>query len=102
MRLLEELEGYPAPDSADPEMEDPAGIATSLRLRTNHGELAFLTTVATFSNPTEATVDELSIESFFPADDRTAALIGKCHAHRETPRHPDRSPRSRRVDGSRA
>jgi transcriptional regulator with XRE-family HTH domain len=72
--LLEELEGYPGPaptpsDGAAPE------IAVPLRLRTERGELAFITTVSTFGTAVEITASELSIESFFPADDATADAV---------------------------
>ena len=46
-----------------------------LRLRAPDGELAFLTTVTTFGTAVDVTVAELSIESFFPADERTAAFL---------------------------
>ena len=36
-------------------------------------ELNFFSTVATFGTAVDVTVAELSIESFFPADDVTAA-----------------------------
>jgi transcriptional regulator with XRE-family HTH domain len=71
--LREELLGYPAPErgpaSADPE------IAVPLRLRSHAGELSFISTVATFGTAVEVTASELSIESFFPADERTAQVL---------------------------
>jgi transcriptional regulator with XRE-family HTH domain len=71
--LLEELEGYPAPERppARPEPE----IAVPLRLRSGDGDLAFISTVATFGTAVEVTASELSIESFFPADEATAAAV---------------------------
>ena len=36
---------------------------------------AFFTTVATFGTPLDVTVAELAIESFFPADPHTAAVL---------------------------
>jgi hypothetical protein len=67
--LLEELTAYPAPEHAPGE---PA-IAVPLRLRSGAGELSFISTVATFGTAVEVTASELSIESFFPADEATAA-----------------------------
>ena len=66
--LHDELAAYPAP--ADP------GAATSdvvvpLRLTIPGGELSFFSTVTTFGTPVDITVEELSIESFFPADRAT-------------------------------
>jgi hypothetical protein len=39
--------------------------------------------VASFGTPTDITVDELAIESFFPADQATAELL-RCLAGRES------------------
>jgi transcriptional regulator with XRE-family HTH domain len=71
--LEAELRGYPAPDHR----HDAGGpeIAVPLRLRTEHGELAFLSTVTTFGTAVDITVAELAIESFFPADAATAAAL---------------------------
>jgi transcriptional regulator with XRE-family HTH domain len=71
--LLEELESYPAPERPAPR-PDPE-IAVPLRLHTDAGELAFISTVATFGTAVEVTASELSIESFFPADAATAATL---------------------------
>jgi hypothetical protein len=51
-----------------------------LRLETASGELAFISTVATFGTAVEVTASELSIESFFPADRATAAALGAAGA----------------------
>jgi hypothetical protein len=66
--LLEELLGYPAPAENG---HSSSEIAVPLRLMTDAGELAFISTVATFGTAVEVTASELSIESFFPADERT-------------------------------
>jgi hypothetical protein len=50
-------------------------IAVPLRLHTDAGELSFISTVATFGTAVEVTASELSIESFFPADERTADAV---------------------------
>jgi transcriptional regulator with XRE-family HTH domain len=69
--LYEELEAYPAPaEAGDP---GAAGdVVVPLRLRIPGGELRFVSTVTTFGTPVDITVEELSIESFFPADRETA------------------------------
>jgi transcriptional regulator with XRE-family HTH domain len=70
--LLDEVSAYPGPRreaAAEPE------IAVPLRLRTELGELAFISTVATFGTAVEVTASELSIESFFPADEPTADAL---------------------------
>lgn len=74
--LQAELEAYPCPP---PEAGSAGGrpdIAVPLRLRLLDGaELALISTVTTFGTPVDITVEELSIESFFPADPATAALL---------------------------
>ena len=71
--LHEELSGYPAPEHEPP--SEHQEIAVPLRLRTEAGELAFISTVSTFGTAVEVTASELSIESFFPADRRTAETV---------------------------
>ena len=46
-----------------------------LRLRTDAGELSLFSSVATFGTAVDVTVSELVIESFFPADARTAEVL---------------------------
>ena len=80
--LLEELRGYPAPEGADDPVEssrDPygAGVAVPLRLRTEHGVLAFLSTTMVFGTPVDVTLSELAVEAFFPADAATAAALAR-------------------------
>ena len=70
--LLDEVSAYPGPQregASEPE------IAVPLRLRTELGELSFISTVATFGTAVEVTASELSIESFFPADAATAEAL---------------------------
>jgi hypothetical protein len=38
-------------------------------------ELTFFSTIATFGTALDVTVAELQIESFFPADEQTAAVL---------------------------
>jgi transcriptional regulator with XRE-family HTH domain len=75
--LLDELLGYPGPEAPARGGGAPAGteLAVPLRLRTDAGELAFISTVSTFGTAVEVTASELSIESFFPADQRTADAV---------------------------
>lgn len=71
-----ELRGYPS-DGPEPDVElpGPGDIVVPLRLRYDGGELAFISTIATFGTPLDVTLAELSIESFYPADERTAAVL---------------------------
>jgi transcriptional regulator with XRE-family HTH domain len=74
--LYEELCAYPC-DQPEPEVGTPGPGDFVVPLRIRHGGeiLAFFGTVATFGTPLDITVAELVIESFFPADDRTAAVL---------------------------
>jgi transcriptional regulator with XRE-family HTH domain len=76
--LYQELDAYPVPAADDSDRHAAPGDAAAvpLRLRTpDGGELRFLSTITSFGTPADITVEELSIESFFPADERTAAAI---------------------------
>jgi transcriptional regulator with XRE-family HTH domain len=44
------------------------------------GRLAMFTTLTTFGTPRDITLDELSIELFYPADDASEALLRAMHA----------------------
>jgi transcriptional regulator with XRE-family HTH domain len=71
--LLAELRGYPGGESHDPREHD---VFVPLRIAGPGGEeLRFLSTVATFGTAVDVTAAELAIESFFPADDATAAAL---------------------------
>jgi hypothetical protein len=74
--LLEELRGYPC-DQPVPEVgiPRPGDIVVPLRVRDRETERAFFSTVATFGTPLDTTLDELVIESFFPADPATAVQL---------------------------
>jgi hypothetical protein len=78
--LVDELAGYPFPDDQDDPASEAAarGILMPLRLRgPDGGVLSLFGTVATFGTAIEVTTSELSIESFFPADDATAETLRK-------------------------
>jgi transcriptional regulator with XRE-family HTH domain len=71
--LYEELVGYPGGSGAAE--GHPAAVAVPLRYRHGDVELSFVSTVLTFGAPLDVTVAELAIESFFPADEATAAAL---------------------------
>lgn len=72
--LLVELESYPFVE--DDEGPGPADdIATPMRMRTEAGELSLLYAVTLFGLPKDVTLDEVAIETFFPADDATRAAL---------------------------
>ena len=69
--LHEELRGYPGVDDSPP----PADPAGSLFIPLQLDGLSFFSTIARFGTALDVTVAELAVESFFPADERTAALL---------------------------
>ncbi len=74
--LYDELRAYPC-SQPEPEVElpGPGDVVVPLRVRHGDAELAFFSTVATFGTPLDVTVSELMIESFYPANSETAAVL---------------------------
>ncbi|HET6742589.1 MAG TPA: helix-turn-helix transcriptional regulator [Kribbella sp.] len=72
--LLVELEGYEdvLPAAADGIADD---LVVPLRLSTSYGDLAFLYAATVFGSPRDVTLDEIAIETFFPADATTARIL---------------------------
>lgn len=78
--LVEELSEFPPPKGAlrpRVKTEQKQQIAFHLRLKTDQGVLSFISTVTVFGTPIEITLDELAIETFFPADAFTAEFLAK-------------------------
>lgn len=74
--LANELTGYCREQGLDPNAHPRDRIVLPLRLRhPSAGELSLFSTVAVLGAPLDVTLDEVAIESFFPADDRTAAHL---------------------------
>jgi hypothetical protein len=73
--LYEELRGYPGGESPFGHAPGRGSVVAPLRLRHDDGELTFFSIVASFGTPVDITVDELAIESFFPADAHTAESL---------------------------
>ena len=70
--LYSELEAYPGGEAQPP---TPTDVVVPLRYRTAQAELSFLSITAVIGTPMDVTVEELAIESFYPADDQTAAAL---------------------------
>ena len=70
--LYSELEAYPGGQDQPPE---PTDVVVPLRYRTPQAELSFLSITAVIGTPMDVTVEELAIESFYPADDQTAKAL---------------------------
>ncbi len=81
--LHDELAGYPAPavshDAPAPHSE-LAGVVVPFQLVTPQGVLSFISTTTIFGTPVDITLQELAVESFFPADAQTAAALASAAA----------------------
>jgi transcriptional regulator with XRE-family HTH domain len=73
--LHDELSAYRAEEDSVRVDAAFGDIAVPLRLRHGDRELAFLSTKTTFGTAVDVTVAELSIESFFPADEETSRVM---------------------------
>lgn len=74
--LLAELEGYAAPDAPAPQADRARqDLVVPLRMATPYGDLALLYVATVFGSPRDVTLDEIAIETFFPADDSTAKIL---------------------------
>jgi len=76
--LHDELAALPAPqvshDAPSPG-GDLANVVVPFRLATDAGLLSFISTTTIFGTPVDVTLQELAVESFFPADAQTAQAL---------------------------
>lgn len=77
--LAEEVRSYPdvaaiADRSGGVEQEEPV-LLVPLRLRSGGVDLSLFTTLTTFGAPRDATLDDLAVELFFPADRATDEVL---------------------------
>lgn len=69
--LLTEVRGYPGVVE-DAGLEPRGAALLPMKVRSADGTtLSFFSTIATFGTPTDVTLEELAIETFFPADQAT-------------------------------
>jgi transcriptional regulator with XRE-family HTH domain len=102
--LYAELAGYPGVVTGSGGPPDPAAqlfVPLRLRLPDREGELTFFSTIAIFGTALDITLEELAIESFFPADAPTAAFLresgGAPPRQQASEPPPERDPRPRHV-----
>jgi transcriptional regulator with XRE-family HTH domain len=81
MELMRELKSYPQPKPLNGDLQtkeiDYLGFAIPLRLMTKEGALSFISTLTIFGTPIDVTISELAIETFFPADEKTAEVMSR-------------------------
>jgi transcriptional regulator with XRE-family HTH domain len=77
--LLREISAYPKPSrSVVPIREGDADeVVVPLQFETHAGRVSLFSTMTIFGSPVDVTLSELAIESFFPADSDSAALLRK-------------------------
>lgn len=74
--LLEELNAYPVPKDANLHLDgEHPGVVMPFQFRTPQGVLSFISTVTIFGTPVDVTLQELAMETFFPADDFTKQAL---------------------------
>ncbi|WP_297749012.1 helix-turn-helix transcriptional regulator [Hydrogenophaga sp.] len=76
--LLAELQGYPDGFGAAPVVALPGehhGVLMPFQFQTPHGTLQLVSTTTVFGSPVDITLQELALETFFPADEASAALL---------------------------
>jgi transcriptional regulator with XRE-family HTH domain len=73
--LLDELRAYPGGVARHEAGDAYGGVAVPLVLRSEQGDLSFLSTTTMFGTPIDITLAELAIEAFLPADSRTLELL---------------------------
>ena len=84
VELAAELAGYPGGEAAP---ASPTDVVLPLRLASPAGELSFFSIAAHVGTATDVTVEELTLEAFYPADEATAAVMrGLSAAGRWRPR----------------
>jgi len=74
IKLYRDLKAFPLPARAAPLPPDN-NVAIPLKLRHNGEVLSFISTTMVFGTPVDVTLSELALETFFPADDLTAARM---------------------------
>jgi transcriptional regulator with XRE-family HTH domain len=70
--LLAELRGYPGGEGRPPALAD---VVVPLRYRHADQELSLFSMTAVIGTPMDVTIDELAIETFYPADEATAEAL---------------------------
>ena len=73
MKLHHELKAYPIPARSAPLSTD--NVAIAFKIRFGSDVLSFISTTMIFGTPVDITLSELTLETFFPADDLTAERL---------------------------
>ena len=74
-QLMAEVKDYPSGTATSGLAHDGSGIVVPLRLQIRAGVLSLFSTTLVFGSPLDITLTELAVETFFAADEATAALV---------------------------
>src|ERR1700748_2719066 len=78
LRLYDDMRAFKIPARAAPIVAD--SVAIPFKLRYEGEVLSFISTTMVFGTPVDITLSELALETFFPADEPTAARMRKIAA----------------------
>jgi transcriptional regulator with XRE-family HTH domain len=81
--LHDELAAYPVGDAGHAATAgggELSSVVVPFQLRTEAGILSFISTTTIFGTPVDVTLQELAVESFFPADAATAQALARLAA----------------------
>ncbi|CAN7505328.1 helix-turn-helix transcriptional regulator [Pseudorhodoferax sp. LjRoot39] len=81
--LHDELAAYPVGDAGHAATAgggELSSVVVPFQLRTEAGVLSFISTTTIFGTPVDVTLQELAVESFFPADAATAQALAALKA----------------------
>ncbi|MEQ6475300.1 helix-turn-helix transcriptional regulator [Comamonas sp. wu1-DMT] len=78
--LHDEIAAYPFAEDKDSPLPSP--IAVPFELHTHLGTLSFISTITIFGTPVDVTLQELAVESFFPANAETQQALQRLQARR--------------------
>jgi hypothetical protein len=78
--LHDEIAAYPFAEDKD--SPPPSPIAVPFELHTDLGTLSFISTITIFGTPVDVTLQELAVESFFPANAETQQALQRLQARR--------------------
>lgn len=73
--LMKELQALPDAPGDAPSLSDASEVLVPIRLDTPEGLLSLFSVTTVFGTPIDVTLSEIAIESFFPGDDRSRAIL---------------------------
>ncbi|WP_024577081.1 MULTISPECIES: helix-turn-helix transcriptional regulator [unclassified Afipia] len=73
--LYDELKTYPIPARGGARTNLADSVAIPFQMRFGDEVLSFISTTMIFGTPVDVTLSELALETFFPADEKTAAFM---------------------------